>query len=184
LLKASKSEFRFLVVTINFIVSDLKVANMKKFIIIVIGIALLYGITGTGSMTFFPEGEDERLDRMQNAFFAAVAAQDTDKILELFAESAVVHIANRPPIEGREAIGQFYSTLFGFLSASTALQESINISESGDMAYSFGRTINEFRDPQGTIEYTGKYILIWEKHEGEWMIILYGISSNQPDPIR
>jgi hypothetical protein len=52
------------------------------------------------------------------------------------------------------------------------------------MAYSFGRTSNQFRGPEGPVAYTGKYVLVWWKLGGQWMIVLCGVSSNEPAAAR
>jgi len=58
------------------------------------------------------------------------------------------------------------------------------MSAGGDMAYSFGQTTNQFRGPEGTESYAGKFALVWCKVEGEWVIVLYSVSSNQQGAIR
>jgi hypothetical protein len=47
-----------------------------------------------------------------------------------------------------------------------------------------GGVANAFRGPQGPIEYAGKYLLVWRKLADDWVIVLYGISSNQPEAAR
>jgi ketosteroid isomerase-like protein len=120
------------------------------------------------------------LEHRQSDFFAAVAARDADGLAALFADAAVVHVANMPPIEGRDAIHRFYGNMFRFLSGSSATPETIQVSDSGDLAYGIGSVSNEFRGPEGRVEYAGKYVLVWRKIAGDWMVVLYSISSNQP----
>jgi ketosteroid isomerase-like protein len=120
------------------------------------------------------------LEARQAEFFAAVSARDADWIADLFAEAAELHVANMPPVVGRNAIRQFYGRLFEFLSASTAEPSATRVSASGDMAYSTGRTTNEFRGADGPISYAGKYVLVWERREDDWRVVLYAISANQP----
>jgi ketosteroid isomerase-like protein len=122
----------------------------------------------------------EQLEERQREFFAAVAAKDANRTAALFSDAAVLHVANMPPVEGRAAIHQFYGRMFGFLSASSATPESTQVSESGDMAVSIGRSANEFRGPEGPVEYAGKYVLVWRRLAGDWRIVLYGLSSNEP----
>lgn len=125
-------------------------------------------------------GQGVSLEQRQTAFFAAVTARDADKLALFFAEAAVVHVANMPPIEGRAAIRQFYGNMFRFLTGSIATPEKIDVSESGDLAYGIGRVTNEFDRPEGPVKYTGKYVLVWRRSGGDWMVVLYGVSSNQP----
>lgn len=123
--------------------------------------------------------ERDRLERRQDEFIAALAARDADRAAALFAEDAVIHVANMPPLEGREAIHRFYGNLFNYLSASEATLERLEISASGDMAYATGRASNEFRSAEGSTGYTGKYVLVWKKIDDDWRIALYGVSSNE-----
>lgn len=125
--------------------------------------------------------EDARLNERQQEFFAAMGARDANRVAALFTDGAYVHVANMPPIEGRAAIRAFYVNLFGFLAASSATAEATHVSEGGAMAYSVGRTRNEFAGPEGPVEYTGKYALVWVREDGEWWIALYAISSNQAE---
>jgi ketosteroid isomerase-like protein len=128
--------------------------------------------------------ERHELTQRQNEFFGAMAARDADRMARLFADDALLHVANMPPVEGRDAVRRFYANMFGFLSASTATPEALHISAGGDMAYGVGSASNEFRGPQGPAVYAGKYLLVWRKVADEWLVALYGVSSNQPDPGR
>jgi ketosteroid isomerase-like protein len=128
-----------------------------------------------------PDLGRDRLDRQQEEFIAALANRDAERMTALFAEDAVLHVANMPPIEGRDAIGRFYGNLFRFLSASAATPERLELSGSGDMAYEIGKASNEFRGPQGTMGYTGKYLLVWRRIDGDWRIVLYSVSSNESE---
>jgi ketosteroid isomerase-like protein len=126
--------------------------------------------------------ERARLDQRQDEFFAAVAARDEDRTAAMFADRAMLHVANMPAIEGRDAIRRFYGNLYGFLSASRATPDAMQMSASADMAYTVGRTVNEFRGPEGMIEFAGKFVLVWQLIDGDWMITLYGISSDERPP--
>jgi ketosteroid isomerase-like protein len=112
--------------------------------------------------------------------FEAVAARDADRVAAHFAADSRLHVANMPPVEGREAIRRFYRNLFRFLAASAASPETAHVSASGDLAYTTGSTSNRFRAGDGTVEYAGKYVLVWTRHEGDWQVAVYAISGNEP----
>jgi ketosteroid isomerase-like protein len=120
----------------------------------------------------------ELVTQRQAEYFAAMAARDADRIAAMFAEGAALHVANMPPVEGREAIHRFYARMFGFLSEANATPETLVISAGGDMAYGTGTTFNEFRRPEGPVSYTGKYALIWEKLGDTWLVVIYAVSSD------
>lgn len=127
--------------------------------------------------------EGESLEHRQAHFHAAVAAGDADGLAAFFLPDAVVHVANIPAIRGREAIHRFYENMFRFLAGSQAAPETIHVAQAGDLGYSAGSVSNAFRGAEGLVEYDGKYALIWKRSAGEWMIVLYAVSSDQPaDP--
>ena len=121
------------------------------------------------------------LEQRQSDFLEALTAKNPDQVAAHFAEDAVIHIANLPPIQGREAIRQLYRNIFRFLRASTYTPDVLRLAGSGDMAYSAGGVTTAFDGEQGLVEYPGKYLLIWVRRDGDWSIVAYSISNNQAD---
>jgi uncharacterized protein (TIGR02246 family) len=120
------------------------------------------------------------LEQRYSAFLAALAARDAAGVTAFFADDATLHVAGMPPVGGRAAIGSFYSNVFRAMSASRATPEASRVSTAGDMAWTSGRVVNTFQSAQGPTEFAGKYLLVWERRADEWVIVVYGISSNQP----
>lgn len=152
-----------------------------------VGIAALAVVLATACAhrpAIVVEVEREGLQQRQSSFLSALSAKDVEQTTAHFAEDAVIHVANMPPLQGRSAIRQFYGNVFRFLSASAATSEMMRVSSRADMAYSVGRVTNVFEGEQGPAEYTGKYLLVWEKREGEWLIAIYSISNNRPEANR
>ncbi len=131
-----------------------------------------------------PGGTLDGLEARQAEFLDAMEARDASRVAGLFEDAAVLHVANMPPVEGREAIAGFYGNLFGFLLASAAVPERLELSEGGGMAWGIGRTTNEFMGPDGPVAYAGKYATVWRHGEGEWRIVLYSVSSDHSEPVR
>jgi ketosteroid isomerase-like protein len=124
------------------------------------------------------------LHAREAGFLAALAAKDAEQTAAYFADDGVLHVANMPPVLGREAIRQFYGNVFRFLDASTSNSEVVRASGSGDVGYSRGRVNNAFVGEQGRVEYAGKYVIVWERHGAEWQIATYAISNDRPEPSR
>jgi ketosteroid isomerase-like protein len=143
-------------------------------------VAPLLLATGCGHQRTDPAGPRAALDAREAEFFAAMAARDADRVADLFAHDAALHVANMPQVEGQSAVRAFYGNLFGFLTGSTATPGATHVAASGDMAYGTGSTTNEFRGPDGAVTYTGKYVLVWRREAGDWRVALYAISSDQP----
>jgi uncharacterized protein (TIGR02246 family) len=153
-------------------------ARPRRILLVACAIALAAGC-GDGT-TAARDTARQALEARQREFTAALAARDADRMAALFADDAVLHVANMPPVEGRDNIAQFYGKTFQFLSASRSAPETLHVADAGDLAYTTGSVTNEFRRPEGPVEYAGKYVLIWRVVGREWMIALYAISSNQP----
>jgi ketosteroid isomerase-like protein len=128
-----------------------------------------------------PHDERAALQERERGFLAAMGARQVESVLPYFAEEAVLHVANMPPVEGRAAIGRFYGNVFRFLQSSTTTPERLQVSRSGDLAYSAGRVNNTFAGGEGSVEYGGKYLLIWEKRAEEWAVVFYSVSNDQPE---
>ena len=151
---------------------------------IVLTALLLAGCTEPSSHAVEVEREREQLELRHDAFLAALTARDLDSTTAHFADDAVLHIANMPPVHGRSAIGQFYGNIFRFMAASEPTPETVSISSGADMAWTTGRVANTFESEEGPVHYAGKYLLVWEKREGDWAIVVYSISNNASEPRR
>jgi uncharacterized protein (TIGR02246 family) len=121
----------------------------------------------------------QALEARQAQFLSAMADRDAEAVAGHFAPDAVVHVAGMPPLQGREGIGRFYGNVFDFLEASNVVPAALHLSHAGDMAWGHGETRNEFRGPEGPVSYGGKYLMVWRKVDGNWLIAAYGISSDQ-----
>lgn len=126
----------------------------------------------------------ESLQQRQDGFLAAMGARDIEVATAYFAEDALLQVANMPQIQGRDAIHRFYGNVFRFLRESTPTLEMTRESAGADMAYSVGRVRNVFEGEQGRVEYSGKFLLVWEKREGGWEIAVYSISNDSQEPSR
>jgi ketosteroid isomerase-like protein len=118
------------------------------------------------------------LDARQAAFFDAVASRDADAVAGHFADDATMHVANRPAVAGSLDIAEFYGRVLRFQQSSEATVERTTVSASGDMAFSVGRVVNEFAGQEGPARYEGKFVLVWQRIDGQWLIVHYGISND------
>jgi ketosteroid isomerase-like protein len=159
--------------------------HIRAVLILIVALTvLLSNACAHGAPVGAGEMARQELDQTQGEFLAALSAGDLERTTAHFAEDAVVHVANMPPLQGRDAIRRFYGNVFRFLSASESTPEALRVSSGGDMGYSSGRVVNVFAGEQGQAEYAGKYLLVWERRGGDWQITRYSISSNRPDASR
>lgn len=149
----------------------------STIVVTLITLAVTLSCTSSPSRT---AAERQRLEQRQTSFLAALSGKDPDATAGHFSENGVLHVANMPALHGREAIRQFYGNVFRFLTESESTPDTMQFSDGADMAYGMGRVSNAFEGPQGRTEFAGKYLLVWEKRDGEWSIAAYSLSSDHP----
>jgi ketosteroid isomerase-like protein len=146
--------------------------------VLLTGLALVLGGGCTSARVAGGEPGREVLLIRQAELLAAMSDRDLGRTMTHFAPDAVLHVANFPSREGSAAIRDFFDGTFRFLSASEASAGEVRVSGGGDMAYSVGRVTNVFQGPEGRVAYPGKFLLVWELRDGEWLVSVYSVSSD------
>jgi ketosteroid isomerase-like protein len=101
----------------------------------------------------------------------AYNAGEVDKIVALYAEDAVVMPGNAPALRGRAALKDFLTKDIAATKAE-GLTEKDGISDvgiSGDLAWHAGTS--SVIDSAGKTVETGKYIEVWRRVNGQWLMI-------------
>jgi len=120
---------------------------------------------------------------LEAAMMAAAAEKGADGYMSFYAEDAVELGNGSPALLGKETIGKTMTFLNDKNNRLTWAPVHVDVSESGDLGYSFGNY--EFRsigkDGKSSIEH-GKYATIWKKQkDGRWKVVLdMGNSSQEP----
>jgi uncharacterized protein (TIGR02246 family) len=112
------------------------------------------------------------IQKLSAAYQAAFLAGDSNAILALYADDAVIQPANESPVRGRANLEAYFAASNGQPIDETLETVDIVVSEAGDMAYEVGRTMN----PAGA----GKYLTIFRKIDGRWMIAADTWSHDTP----
>jgi len=98
-------------------------------------------------------------------------------------ENAVQLPGGAPMLFGREEIGQFFSTapIENVLSWTPGY---VDVSASGDLAYTVGRAVFTVPQPDGTVTRSfSKYLTVWARQEdGSWKYILDGGNASPARP--
>jgi ketosteroid isomerase-like protein len=113
------------------------------------------------------------------AVVAAEEAFDWETAVTFFAPDVIVQPANAPQYQGREAHLEVYRTfpaMLEFDGRTTAIVPAA----SGDMAYEYGVNHFVFDTPDGPVPDSGKYLVVWQKLEGEWYITAFSFSGDTP----
>jgi len=115
------------------------------------------------------------------AWAAAYNAGDADAVAALYAEDAVVQPPGAPSVVGRAAIREFIA---GDSAATKAAGLTMNIpgggavGMSGDLAYEAGTF--SVTDASGATVDAGKYLGVFQKKDGKWLLIRDTWNSDNP----
>lgn len=142
---------------------------MKRLLLIVLP-CLLFAFPATAG-----DLKDEII--AANAKFMAVFAENPSALAELYTEGGQVLVHNAPPIEGREAIAQTWQGISESGIANIDLT-TLEVDGSGDRAVEVGGYALTTGD--GSVADTGRYIVIWHRVDGNWMLHRDMVSSNGP----
>lgn len=129
-----------------------------------------------------PMSEVEAVRARSEAVVAAEAAFDVPAAIRFWADDAIVQPAGMPQINGKEGIRELYSHFFESGMVREFSGEARHIEVSGELAWEFGVNRMVLAGDEGDLLDMGKYLLIWKKIGGEWMIAALSFTSDAPEP--
>ena len=148
------------------------------------GISVLFAVfcvfaTGTAQaqMTGKPPQARTAIEAANKKFAAAAAKADAAAMAALYTTDAAAYPANSDIVSGRDAI----QTLWKSVIDSGITQVELNTSEveaAGDIAYETGAYVMKMKD--GTLADRGKYVVIWKRTGGDWLIHRDIWTTSQP----
>ena len=116
------------------------------------------------SFSLFADAKAD-IKAMGQSFAAAARAGNLDRMMDLYADDAVLMAPNLPPLKGSGAIRGFWNGLLNGGSADVDIIPD-EVMVSGNMAVERGRF--EVRKP---IQDTGSYVIVLEKRGGKWIAV-------------
>jgi uncharacterized protein (TIGR02246 family) len=129
------------------------------------------------------EAEERRIRELGRRWVAAVEKKDVAAISEFYAPEARIMPSNAPTAKGRAAIAEFWKGLLTLPGVSFTFQpQVVKVAEAGDMAYEIGTYSLSFDDPEGRVQDRGKYLVVWEKVNGDWKAMVDIDNSDLPAP--
>ena len=133
--------------------------------------------TAQGQMTGKPPQARAAIEAANKKFAAAAAKADAAGIASLYTTDAAAYPANSDVVRGREAIQMMWKSVID----SGITQMELNTSEvesAGDIAYETGTYAMKMKD--GTLADRGKYVVIWKRTAGDWLIHRDIWTTSQP----
>lgn len=115
------------------------------------------------------------------ALVAAEQARDAAAVAAFYTADAIVQPVGLPAVTGRAAFQEFFAGMIAQLPPDASFSSragSIQLSTSGDMAVETG--VNEFVIGGATT--MGKYLAVWRKIDGQWMVAALSWSDDTAPP--
>lgn len=119
--------------------------------------------------------EESAIRRTDAAWLAAASAHDLDRVLPFWADDATILAPGSPAIVGKDAIRKYVSTSFATPGFSiTWKTEKVEVSQSGELAYSSGTDDISLNTPDGkSVTQENKSVAIWKKQpDGSWKCVM------------
>jgi uncharacterized protein (TIGR02246 family) len=144
--------------------------NSSKLVVLAASFAALAACAKTAA----PDtAADETAARAVNvAWYKAYNAGDGAAVAALYAEDAVLNAPGAPVARGKAAISEFYvKSAADAAAAGFALVDdpSSDVGISGDLGWQSGTF--KITDKSGAVADTGKYLTVFQRKDGKWMII-------------
>ncbi len=125
------------------------------------------------------------IKKLSDEYGAAVTAGDTDRFLDLFTDDAILMPPESQMIVGKERIRPWVRSVLEGIK-NTGSEEVTTPSEiriSGDWGFDSG--VTTFKSGGKPMEYTNKYIRIWQKPaNGSWKLarVIWNANNVPPSP--
>jgi len=133
-----------------------------------------------------PEEKDAGADiaavnALRGKFSDAFNSNDAGALAALYADDAIVMLANQPALEGRQAIQSMYEAMFKANAAKIAIT-SLETHLAGDWAYDRGNATSTTTPKSGKpVEESAKYLVVLKRQPGGlWKVYREIDNSNTP----
>jgi uncharacterized protein (TIGR02246 family) len=129
----------------------LRSSNVIRFRLLT-SLALAIAVAGgcDGSHRANLADEEAAIHRTDADWLAAAASHDLNRVLPFWADNATILAPGVPPIVGKEAIRKYVTESFATPGFSiTWKTEKVEVSQSGDLAYSTGNNRISLNGPDG-----------------------------------
>jgi ketosteroid isomerase-like protein len=146
------------------------VISMRELTVILSITCMAIGLCG-GSISVAAETEEQSIHETYKAWVHVTNAKDIEKWPSFLAANPYFSPADSPPLTGTDEVIDYYERSFADPKFSLDCeQEYVDVSESGEMAWSRGRCNATFTGPDGGVASgTSRWFKVWIKQsDGSW----------------
>lgn len=155
---------------------------LKNLTIIIIFFAVPT-LSACNSSNIDIEAEAAVLRERGEGLAAAEAAKELDVVMSYFAEGAIFQMAGAPQIEGKAEIENLTRQWLAAVKEFEGITTRIQVSSGGNLAYEYGVNREIYSLPNGDALAMGKYLIIWEKISGQWLVTALSVTNDTPLPV-
>lgn len=124
---------------------------------------------------------EQAIHSVNERWLQLIRNKDAVGVAQLYAEDGVVMPANENAAHGRQAIGQWWGRWFRVPDYDLSFQtDQLIVSASGDLALDRGTYRFRATLPEGPVNDTGKYVVVWRKTGGDWKVVADIFNSDLP----
>ena len=137
----------------------------------IITLLLLIAIVSCNQQKVDTKLEGEKVMKLSKEWSEIASTGDVEKTVSYWADDAFVMSAGQPPLKGKPAIRQMVEESYKMPGFRISWQpQSVEVSESGDMAYMIENAQVSFTDSTGKpVTIKNKAVSIWRKQpDGSW----------------
>jgi ketosteroid isomerase-like protein len=125
--------------------------------------------------------DEQAINRNNQRWLELIRAKDSAAIAQLYAEDGMVMPANEPAGRGREAIAQWWGRSMQMPGFDLTFEtDQLLVSAAGDMALDRGTYRFKATPPEGAIDDSGKFVVVWKKVGSDWKVAADIFNSDKP----
>lgn len=156
---------------------------------LLVGLAILLGSAACGQSSHLDAptraSSLASLRAADSALQIAVSAADIEATVAFYADDAVMLPVAEPIVQGRDAIREEWTHVFGIPGyANAARLITADVAASGDLGYTRGTYESPMLAPDGSrIVERGKWVTVWKREpDGTWKITVDVYNTDRPPP--
>ncbi|MNK53295.1 hypothetical protein D3C87_722480 [compost metagenome] len=120
----------------------------------------------------------QQIQALYGDWMRAIRERNLDAIVANFSDHMTYMPPGRPKASGKAYVREVWAGYLQRKNFVAHYEPTIHVSEKGDMAYDIGAYRITMDNDQGPVEFTGKYVVIWELISGQWKAVLDMDNSN------